>query len=234
MNEEAREAVAKATVTLESLGGPTVLVDQTDRYTIHAGVCQRRLQRFLDEIGPPGPLAFDPFKRFLTMRGHTFEADFVGSMGGDHWLWAWANAYLPLNEASTAVSRSVQESGMSIATAGGIVMGDLDPMWVMHRIGGLTLGLTGADAYYVANGSQLYVVAAGQLTLDVDPMDLWGAINDALFSPPANPAAAIRFAAEQQGIACATTEQGLELTHGKRRIQVELDGGRIAGVEADL
>ena len=162
------------------------------------------------------------------------KADFIGSMGGPHWLWAWANAYLPLQPEQTAASRRVRDSGLSIAAAGGLLCEGLDPLAVLHRLGALTLGITGADAYYVANASQLYAIARGELGDDFQLFDLWGAINDALYDPPSDPGAAIRFAADRHGVDCLDTDAGLELVHGDDRIVVQLEGDRILGVEATL
>lgn len=231
---DAREAVAAATVPLASLGGIEALVASTERYVLHAGVQQRRLQRFLDGIGDPGRIAFDPYARSLTLRGHHFEADFIGSMGGPHWLWAWANAYLPLTPEQTAASRRVRATGLPLATAGGILCDGIDPMFVVHRLAALAVGASGADAYYVANHSQLYAIAAGGVETQATPMDLWGAIHDALYDPLDKPLAAIGYATERLGGTLHPTDEGVEVRLGEEWLRVRLEEGRIAGIEATL
>ncbi len=205
MTKDERHAfLAENTVSLNELGGIEQWLCDTSPHLLAADVKQRSFSRFLDTLGAPGPIAFDPFKGELMMRNTTFHAEFLGSMGRSDWLWAHHNMFLNLPESRTEIVRKLCHQWSSpFAEAVCIDFGETQRLLIQHKVAATALSMGLGDAYYVANDSQVYIVKSGQIPQTEVMSDFLFATNALLTSGVSR--ADIELAAETLGLLVAAT-----------------------------
>ena len=163
--EQLYQKLAEETVPIDEFGGWQKFADVTSEFMVAAGVKQRRFERYLDAMGEPGGIRFDPFAQELELRGHVFRGQLLGSVGNEDWLWSHRSPFLDLSDEATSVARQVADrcSDHGFARVTCIEFPGQDRMQVAHRFAALPSGLGLADAYYIANDSQCYAITPGQI-----------------------------------------------------------------------
>src|SRR6267142_1875510 len=151
-------------VALEALpGGVETFRTARARAFVAAEIGQARLVDVLDAIGPPGMFRCDPYTRTLVLRGRELVAEMLGTFDGEAWLWAWANPFLALPEASTTLSRAMRDARITPAfTESFVTLGEHGP----HDMALIATGNSFGDAYYIADleGTRAaYAITPGQL-----------------------------------------------------------------------
>ena len=74
---------------------------------------QARFSSVLDALGPPGMVHWDPIGGTVVLRGHTFQAQQLGSFDGTSWPWSWANTHLDIPDELTAYARCATSSAIA-------------------------------------------------------------------------------------------------------------------------
>lgn len=170
-----------------------------------AAVKESAFQDHLDELGPPGPTRWDPMAAEVEQRGHTFQAELVGSFDGSSWLWSWANPYLSLGADCTTLARRLRDT-IGPAQDGGalrtpmIETSDRALPWMM---GAMALAHAGSDGLYIANSSQVYAIRSGQVPLvrpTVSALQRAMRILETQPGIPYDPVSAAQFAAHRLGL----------------------------------
>lgn len=124
-----------------------------------AEAAQQRLADALDAIGAAGQWGWDPIKGELALRGRVFRAEPLGSFDGATWLWSWANDYLAIPQEKTTMARRLRAKGGVFAEPMIAASDETLP----YMMGDFAVAYCGAEAYWVANGSQVCVFEPGQL-----------------------------------------------------------------------
>lgn len=124
---------------------------------------QHRLAAALDELGPPGMAAWDPFQGFVELRGRRFDAQMLGSFDGRTWLWSWANPHLQIPAPLTAYARGLRDLAPRVSPALAAAMIADDDEGLPAMFGALAIAHGFGEAFYCANESQIYLLAPAQL-----------------------------------------------------------------------
>ncbi|MBO6940432.1 MAG: hypothetical protein JJ863_35990 [Deltaproteobacteria bacterium] len=189
---------------------------------------QRRFGAHLDRIGPPGDAAWDPIQGYVRLRGANFAAEQVGSFDGRSWLWSWANDHLRIPDDKTTVARKLRdEVGLPAFRSSMIAAADERLPYMMA---GFALAHSDRCGYFIANRSQVYVMAplpelAGPVTL----AEL-AETSRALRAEPVMPydaARALRFAAETFGLEHEANDEHVRVTIGGESLDVDVASGRM-------
>jgi hypothetical protein len=191
-----------------------------------AALGQARFSATLDRIGPPGQARWDPIAGEIELRGRTFEAQQLGSYDGNSWLWSWANPYLSIPEDKTAVARALRDRAAEVGIAAlGVPAIAVRDESVKYMLGGIAIAHGCCEAYYIANESQVYLLAPGQLDRPKDPpiARLRAAI-DAVDTAgvPCDLTRALPFAARALEIECAQEARRLIVRARDSRDELEV------------
>jgi hypothetical protein len=189
---------------------------------------QERFAAHLKALGPPGMAAWDPIAGEVTLRGHTFRAEQLGSFDGATWLWSWANALLGIPEARTTYARRLRDEvghAVGLLRAPHVALADER---LPHMLAALALAHTDAEGYYIANAAQVYVMLPGEVraprakALD----ELRGALTaiDGVPAMPRDLAAGLPVAARALGL--AVVDDGARLIVRDGDDEVVLDRSR--------
>jgi hypothetical protein len=156
----------------------------------------------------------------------------VGSFDGESWLWSWANPFLRIPTQKTTVSRALRDSAEKLGVpALAVPMIAARDERLPYMMGNFVVAHGFAEAYYLANRSQVYAIAAGQLEADrLGPID---EVRRALASCSVGDLScdlrrAIPFAAQRLGLDLAREERALVLRsrdpRDELRISLTRDG----------
>jgi len=203
--------------------------------SIAAALGQNWLAEALDRIGPPGQARWDPIVGQIELRERTFEAQQLGSFDGQSWLWSWANPHLEIPEEQTTVARALRDRAKDIPALAVPSIATADEGF-KYIVGGIAVALGLGDAYWIANQSQVYLLAPGQLGRPKDaPLDRLRAARDAVAAEavPCDLRRALPFAAKKLGVTCELEARRVIVRDGKDELVTHLDdGGRALGTIA--
>jgi hypothetical protein len=191
-----------------------------------AQVLQQRFAAALDRIGPPGAASWDPHAAQIALRKRTFSAQQLGSFDGESWLWSWANPHLALPEDKTTVARALRDRAAELripALSESMLLAADEQL--PYMLGDLAIGHGLGEAYYLANQSQVYVVAPGQLPRGKRPAvdELREALDAVARAFPAHDLArGLAFAADRLGVPTERTPRALVARDGKDEVGVPL------------
>ena len=207
-------------------GGRAALDRSYAELAIAAALGQARFSAMLDRIGPPGTARWDPIAGEIELRGRTFEAQQLGSFDGNSWLWSWANPYLAIPEDKTTAARALRDraSELGIPALAVPAIAERDEH-IPYIFGGIAVAHGLGEAYYIANQSQVYLVAAGQLERSKDPpiARLRAAIDTADATGVAyDLSRALPFAARTLGVECVREPRRLVVREGRDELQIHL------------
>jgi hypothetical protein len=145
-------------------GGRTAFQDAVGRVAADAARRQQHLDQVLDAIGPPGATAWDPVNATVTLRGHSFRAQQLGSYDGKSWLWSWANAALDIPAEHTSLARGARDAlGPNEIPAFLVPMIEDDDERLPAMMGRLACAHGFGEAYWIGNWSQVFVFLPGEL-----------------------------------------------------------------------
>ena len=197
--------------------------------SVAAALGQARFSATLDRLGQPGQARWDPVAGEIELRGRTFEAQQLGSFDGNSWLWSWANPYLKIPEDKTAFARVLRDRAkeLGIAALGVPAIAARDER-VPYMFGGLAIAYGAGEAYYLANQSQVYMLAPGQLDRPKDPpiARLRAAIDATLVAGvPCDLARAVPYAARELELACEREERRIVVRDGRDELVVNVTNG---------
>ncbi len=198
---------------------------------------QARLSAALDRIGPPGQMRWNPAAGELVMRGKLFAAEQLGSFDGETWLWSWANPYLEIPEAKTTIARSLRDRASTLGVAAlAVPMIAAADERIPYLFGAIGLGHSDAEAYYIANQSQVYLFAPGQLGPPPAPLE---ALRTAIASVEASGmttdiAAGLPLAAARLGLPLVRSEHEIVVGEGRDAVHVPLGGAAVSLVTLGL
>lgn len=144
-------------------GGQEQLEEQVDLIADEAEKLQARFQQALDILGEPGDLEWDPNRGFITMRGHTFKAQQLGSYDGETWLWSWANTHLNIPEELTSFARSLRDLAPQISQALAAPMLEDEDEVIPEQFAALAIANGFGEAFYFPNRAQIYLIVPGQI-----------------------------------------------------------------------
>jgi hypothetical protein len=191
-----------------------------------AALGQAQFSATLDRIGPPAQARWDPIAGEIELRGRTFEAQQLGSYDGNSWLWSWANSFLSIPEDKTAVARALCDRAAEVGIpALGVPAIAVRDETVKYMFGGVAIAHGCCEAYYIANESQVYLVAPGQLDRPKDPpiARLRAAIEAVdTAGVPCDLARAVPFAARSLGIECSQEPRRLTVREGRDELTIHL------------
>jgi hypothetical protein len=148
----------------EIAGGRAALDAAAEKVRTKVEELQARFTAALDALGPPGMAGWDPFAGTLELRGHTFQAEQLGSFDGTSWLWSWANTYLNIPQEKTTLARALRDAADELGVPGlrTPFIADTDEE-LPFLLGGLAIAHGFGEAMYYANQSQIYLLRPGQL-----------------------------------------------------------------------
>ena len=210
----------------EIAGGRAAFDHACAELSIAAALAQAQFSATLDRIGPPGQARWDPIAGEIELRGRTFEAQQLGSFDGASWLWSWANPYLAIPDAKLTMARGLAERagelGIAALAVPGIAARDET---IPYAFGAIAIAHGACEAYYLANQSQVYMIAPGQLDRVKDPpiARLRAAIDGAIVAGVATDLSrAVPFAARALKLACEREERRLVVREGRDELVVHL------------
>ena len=225
-----RETLAAKTISVDKLGGMDAFSSDVKASLVAAYVRERVLMRYLEELGPPGSFEFDPFGRFLILRGKKFEAELLGSFSESTWLWSTGNLFLNLEASMVSAARRVQTEVSSVfATTDSVHFGRVDPLLVQTNMAAFAVGI---GAGYICNGSQTYGIMPGQLPAPTI-LDFQFEISRILLGGTTEQKKVITESAKMLGFEVKADSAMLTVTSSSSRMTVDFDeNGRVSKVES--
>jgi hypothetical protein len=203
---------------------------------VAGAIAHFRLQETLDKLGPPGQWHCDPIAGTLTLRGHTFAAEMLGTYGRTEWLWAWANSFQNLPEDKTTISREARdELGIPVLETPFV---DLEGIGGPHQIAMQVIGYGLGAGYYVCAFPESYAVYA-LLDGEVRPewpkiYELQRALQAVMMDGLQDGVMAIMQAARYLGVSTEPTAKALTVYDGDDRLVVHLEGQSITKIDASV
>ena len=193
-----------------------------------AALKQRRFGAHLDSLGAPGGAAWDPIQGYVTLRGTHFAAEQLGSFDGRGWLWSWANHHLQIPDDKTTVARALRDQvGLPAFRESMIAAADERLPYLMA---GFALAHSDRSGYFIANRSQVYVMARlPPLEAPVTVAELEDTTCALRAEPimPFDAARALRFAAETLGLAHEATDERVIVTIDGDSFEADVAGARL-------
>ncbi|MBK7857458.1 MAG: hypothetical protein IPJ65_02310 [Archangiaceae bacterium] len=195
----------------------------------HAEICltaaaaQERFAAALDAIGPAGVSRWDPIAGELVLRGRTFRAEQLGSFDGKSWLWSWANSQLNIPEPKTSAARRLRGAGLAAFSEPVISTSDER---VPYMMGDFAIVHAGAEAYFLANRAQVFVLEPGQLP--PSPLSPLDQLRRAIDATAEDLTTALPNATRILGLELHREPRAFAVTDGKDTLRVQLTHGGTA------